>query len=74
MLEAFLLVQISHRVLLFNMAGNPLLFGYEEQLLNSIWMGLLGLEAAMVVSVAAMTVFRAVAPARPQPKVAEKEL
>ena len=63
-LEAFLLMQISYRHLLDGMSGT--IFGYEEQLLNSIWMGLLGLEFAMVAGVLVMTLVRAIRPAAKQ--------
>lgn len=48
-LEAFLFVQIGWRHWLPYMEGYA--FGYEEQILNGLWLGLLGLEAAMVVGV-----------------------
>ncbi len=38
------------------------IFEDEEQLLNGIWMGLLGLESAMVVGVVLLSLFRAVYP------------
>ena len=37
------------------------LYGYEEQILNSIWMGLLGLEVLMVVGLAAQRLLASVA-------------
>jgi hypothetical protein len=58
--EAFLLVQISHGVLMFNLEG--LLGGIEEDVLNGLWIGLLGLEALMVTGVALRGLFRAIAP------------
>jgi hypothetical protein len=49
-LEAFLLLQSAYPILIRKMEGYA--FGYEERLLNSIWIGLLGIEALMVVGVA----------------------
>ncbi len=37
-------------------------FDDEERLLNGIWMGLLGLESAMVVGVVLVSLFRAIYP------------
>ena len=54
-----MLSQISYRVLSINMAGT--LFGYEEQILNGIWMGLLGLEVMMVAGLAVRRLFANVA-------------
>ena len=48
-LEAFLLVQITYRHAMDKWEG--VLGGYEETLLNGLWMGLLGLECLMVVGV-----------------------
>lgn len=58
--EAFLLMQISHGVLMFNLEG--LLGGCEEDILNGLWIGLLGLEALMVTGVALRGLVRAIAP------------
>jgi hypothetical protein len=63
-LEAFLLVQITYRVLMLKLGG--VLGGYEETLLNGLWMGLLGLECLMVAGVALKGALRAV---RPREKV-----
>jgi hypothetical protein len=46
---AFLLVQISHGVLMWKIGG--VLGGYEETLLDGIWIALLGLECLMVAGV-----------------------
>jgi hypothetical protein len=62
--EAFMLVQISYRVWMRNLEG--ILGGYEETLLNGLWIGLLGLECLMVAGVAVRGVLRAV---RPREKV-----
>lgn len=59
-LEAFLLVQISYRVLMVNLRG--VLGGHEETLLNGLWIGLLGLECLMVAGVALRGLVRAVRP------------
>ncbi|KAH8903519.1 hypothetical protein BR93DRAFT_931118 [Coniochaeta sp. PMI_546] len=60
--EAFLLVQISYRVLMLNFRG--VLGGYEETLLNGLWMGLLGLECLMVAGVALRSALRAFRPGK----------
>ncbi|OIW24545.1 hypothetical protein CONLIGDRAFT_718464 [Coniochaeta ligniaria NRRL 30616] len=61
-LEAFLLVQISHRVLMLNFSGA--LGGYEETLLDGLWMGLLALECLMVAGVAVRAALRAGQPGK----------
>lgn len=47
---------------MLNLRG--LLGGYEETLLNGLWVGLLGLECLMVASVALRGALRAVRPAK----------
>lgn len=49
-LEAFLLVQNAYPLLLEKMAAYA--YGYEERILNAVWVGLLGLEVLMVLGVA----------------------
>lgn len=58
---AFLLVQISYRPLRFNMEG--VLDGYEVEILNTLWLGLLGLESVMLAGVVALQVLKATRPA-----------
>lgn len=62
-------MQITYRVLMLNIGG--LLGGVEEQLLNGLWMGLLGLECLMVAGLALRSLTRAVTA---RPKVPSKEL
>ena len=57
-LEAFLLVQSSYPIILDKMTASGYAFGHEEQLLNGIWMGLLGLETLMVLGVAVQSLVR----------------
>ena len=70
-LEAFLLVHVTYGMTVDSIAGS--LGGYEETLLNGLWMGLLGLECLMVAGVAIRSVVRAVKPAVRE-KVPAKEL
>ncbi|KAB5566348.1 hypothetical protein GE09DRAFT_1055913 [Coniochaeta sp. 2T2.1] len=70
-LEAFLFVQITYGMTMDSIAGS--LGGYEQTLLNALWMGLLGLECLMVAGVAIRGVVRAVKPAVRE-KVPAKEL
>jgi hypothetical protein len=49
-LEALLLLQSAYPILVRSMEGYA--FGNEERLLNGIWIGLLSIEALMVVGVA----------------------
>jgi hypothetical protein len=58
------LVQITHGVLMWKLEG--VLGGYEETLLDGLWMGLLGLEFLMVAGVVLRSVVKAV---QPRPKV-----
>lgn len=61
---AFLLVQISHGVLMWKLEG--ILGGFEETILDSLWMGLLGLEFLMIAGVVVRQIGRAT---RSKPKV-----
>lgn len=63
-LEAFLLFQSAYTILRRNMAGYA--NGYEEQILNTVWVGLLGLEIMMVLGVAVQGALKRYGP---QPKV-----
>lgn len=53
-LEAFLLVQAMYNMLRDRIAE----YGYDDRFLNALWLGLLGLEALMVVGVAVQGVAR----------------
>ncbi len=46
-----------------------IVLGEEEQILNGIWVGLLGLEAAMVLRPKLLALFRAIVGSRMKPKV-----
>lgn len=64
--EAFLTVQILYRILEEKMAGA--LNGLEMQVLDSVWIGLLGLEVLMVIWAGGVTVMRSIAPQVAQAK------
>jgi hypothetical protein len=57
---AFLLVQISHGVLVWKLNG--VLGGYEETLLDAVWTALFGLACAMVAGVVVRRVAAAMMP------------
>lgn len=48
-LDVVLLLQASYPILLANMDGYA--FGYEERLLNAVWLALLGVESVLVAGV-----------------------
>ncbi|PKS10919.1 hypothetical protein jhhlp_002677 [Lomentospora prolificans] len=54
--EPFLFVTAAYPILLKNMEGYA--FGYEEKILNSLWIGLLGLETLMVLGVAVQSIMK----------------
>lgn len=62
MLEAFLFVQNTYPNLLRSME-NVLATGYEDKILNAVWVGLLGLEVIMVLGVAVRGVMKRASPA-----------
>ncbi|TPX15427.1 uncharacterized protein E0L32_004407 [Thyridium curvatum] len=64
--EAFLTVQILYRILEEKMAGA--LNGLEMQVLDSVWIGLLGVEVLMVIWAGGVTVMRSMAPQVAQAK------
>ncbi|ORY61402.1 uncharacterized protein BCR38DRAFT_487153 [Pseudomassariella vexata] len=59
---AFMLLQVTYRPLLWNMEG--MLGGYEVAILDGLWIGLLGLEAVMIVSVLVLGIVRTAKPAQ----------
>jgi hypothetical protein len=61
-LEAFLAVQNTYPNLLRSMES-LLATGYEDKILNAVWVGLLGLEVLMVLGVAVRGVVKRVSPA-----------
>jgi len=54
--EVFLFVTASYPLLLQMMEGYA--FGHEEKILNTLWIGLLGLETLMVLGVAVQSIVR----------------
>src|SRR5690606_18763362 len=57
-LDLFCLVVSGYPIYRTQLAGQPVFKGYEEQLLDGIWMGLLGLETLIVLGIAMRTVSR----------------
>ncbi|CAI4213362.1 unnamed protein product [Parascedosporium putredinis] len=54
--EIFLFITAAYPILLENMQGYA--FGYEEKILNSLWIGLLGIETLMVLGVAVQSLLK----------------
>jgi hypothetical protein len=66
-LQAFLLLQNTYPMLLQSLDGY--FHGHEEEILNAIWIGLLGLEIAMVLGVAVRGLAKGLlAPSQPKQK------
>ena len=63
------MVQMLFRHILDNVSG--VLGGFEERFLDTVWVGLLGLEVLMVAGVVLQAMLRVV---RPKRKVPSKEL
>ena len=67
MLQAFLFIQNMYPIFLKKMSGY--FYGHEETVLNAVWVGLLGIEIIMVLSVAVRGVVKTLrAPPRPKQK------
>ncbi|KAI0133449.1 hypothetical protein BJ170DRAFT_163181 [Xylariales sp. AK1849] len=57
---AFLFMQVAYGPLRWNLEGKPWLGGLEVHVLDALWIGLLGLEAAMLAYVFALRLSKSV--------------